>query len=269
MKKRKQFSARASVQLCRILLVLLPVSVPIFSGCAKSRHVGVGPIEFTDANGVEQSGAHTSIGVGQTAYVDVAIANDTSLFGADWTAACGSALPPGTPLPPGQVEDESCGTFTPVHTASAPVPQYATSGSGIVTLFTAPASVPKTGVVTLYAAATADHSQYSSVTLTIIGQAISVGFVSPVPPSSLNAGETASFKAVVTNDSAAGGVNWTVQCKSSDCGSFNPAQTASGVATTYTAPSTVPSGSTVVVTAASVTDPTKSVSAYITIQQPL
>lgn len=71
------------------------------------------------------------------------------------------------PLPPNQPVDMSCGTFTPTHTLTGPVPQYATSGSGIVTFYTAPAAVPKDGTVTLYVSATSDPSQYSTVTLMV------------------------------------------------------------------------------------------------------
>jgi len=72
---------------------------------------------------------------------------------------------------------------------------------------------PKEGVVTLYAAATADHSRYSSVTLTMVGLPISVGFAQ-TPPSSLSVNGTAPLKAVLTNDYVAGGARWTVTCGS-------------------------------------------------------
>jgi hypothetical protein len=266
-KQAKPMNRQTMIRMRALPFALLLGSAAVLSGCSSSSSLGkiqVGPIAFTDANGVQQGGTHTSISAGVSTYVDVALANDTAQLGVDWTVACGSAPPPGTPLPPGVPEDESCGSFTPVHTASAPVPQYATSGAGIVTIFTAPAAPPKEGVVTLYAAATADHSRYSTVTLTILGLPISIAFA-PGPPSSLPVSGTASLKAVLTNDYAAGGVNWTVTCGSSACGSLSAAKTASGVATTLIAPAAVPVGGSVTVTATSVTDPTKSVSANIAI----
>ena len=245
--------------------VMLIAAFVILSGCSSSSSkVEVGSIAFTDANGVQQGGVHTSLTVGETTNVDVALADDVALLGVDWTVACGSALPAGTPLPAGEMVDTSCGTFTPIHTASAPVPQYATSGSGIITLYTAPPVPPKDGVVTLYAAATADHSRYSDVTLTILGLPVSIGFA-PAPPPTLVVDATASLKAVLTNDYAAGGVKWTATCGSSACGTFSEAQTVSGVATIFTAPAAVPTGNTVIITATSVTDSTKSVSGTITI----
>jgi hypothetical protein len=237
----------------------------ILAGCSASKPlVGVGAIAITDANGKPSSTALKSLAAGDVIYVDVTLVNDNALLGANWTVACGSAPPPGSPLPPGVTEDDSCGTFTPVHTATAPVPSYASSGAGIVTLFTAPAAPPKEGVITLYAAATANPSRYSSLTLPIVGAPISIQFGS-VPPSSIQVDGTASFKAVLTNDYAAGGATWSAACDSSDCGSFTPDTTASGVVTAYQAPSTVPAGGTVVISATSVTDPTKSISTTVTI----
>jgi hypothetical protein len=76
----------------------------------------------------------------------------------------------------------------------------------------------------------------------------------------------ANLTANVSNDTTNKGVNWTVNCGSSDnCGWFNPTSTASGSATIYTAPSAVPSGNTVTVTATSVADTGKSATATITI----
>jgi hypothetical protein len=96
--------------------------------------------------------------------------------------------------------------------------------------------------------------------------AISVAF-NPAAPSTLNTGAAASLTAAVSNDSANGGVTWSVKCGSSTCGSFSAATTASGMATTYTTPAAVPSPATVTVTATSVTDTTKSASASITVNQ--
>ena len=150
------------------VLPLLAVGLLSVSGCTSSSswRPQVEPITFSDATGKDQP-TLTALTAGQGTYFDVTITNDSALRGANWTVTCKSALPPGTPLPPGQTEDTSCGTFAPMHTVSGPVPSYATSGAGYVTFYTAPAAVPKGGTVTLYAASTSDPSQYSSVTLTI------------------------------------------------------------------------------------------------------
>ena len=96
---------------------------------------------------------------------------------------------------------------------------------------------------------------------------ISVAF-SPAAPTSINTGATASLTAAVSNDTANGGVTWSVKCGSSTCGSFSASSTPSGTATTYTAPAAAPAPATVTVTATSVTDTTKSASASITVGPP-
>jgi hypothetical protein len=93
---------------------------------------------------------------------------------------------------------------------------------------------------------------------------IAVSF-STAPPSSMTVGTTASMAADVENDGANAGVNWSVSCSASDCGSFNPAQTASDATTIYTAPAATPTPATVTITATSVTDSTKTASASVTI----
>ena len=91
---------------------------------------------------------------------------------------------------------------------------------------------------------------------------ISVSLGSPV--NSMAEKATTSFTATVTNDSANAGVNWTVTCSATDCGSFASAQTASGTSNAYTAPATIPSGG-VTIMATSVTDNTKNAAAAVAI----
>ena len=85
------------------------------------------------------------------------------------------------------------------------------------------------------------------------------------PPASLVESATQSFTATVSNDSANAGVGWTVTCGSADCGGFSSTSTSSGTATTYTAPSKIPTGKSVTITATSVSDSTKFASATVTI----
>jgi hypothetical protein len=238
------------------------------SGCGSSPvKPQVGSITVTDANGMAQS-AIKSLTVGNGTYLDVTLTNDEGLLGADWTVTCGSALPPGTPLPPGQTIDASCGYFTPIHTASAPVPAYAQNADGIVTYYSAPTTPPKAGTVTLYASASADHSRFSTLTLVIAGQPISVAIVASIsPPFTLPVTGTMSLIGTLSNDHTVGGgsISWSLSCQSSDCGSMSATKSTSGTAITYTAPASVPTGNTVTVTATSVTDPTVSDSINITI----
>jgi hypothetical protein len=93
---------------------------------------------------------------------------------------------------------------------------------------------------------------------------IAVAF-SPAPPSQLSISAVTAVTAAVTNDSSQAGVNWSVTCSGSDCGSFNPANTASGTPSNYTPPVAMPNPATVTITATSAADSSKSVSATVTL----
>ena len=86
----------------------------------------------------------------------------------------------------------------------------------------------------------------------------------PAPPATMAVTASHLVGATVTNDSSNGGVTWSCT-PTGACGSFSPANAASGAATTYTAPSSVPSGNTVTVTATSAADSSASASATVTI----
>ena len=188
---------------------------------------------------VALSSPPTTLVASVTASLTATVTNDSANAGVKWTVSCtGSA----------------CGSFNPTSTAS-----------GVATTYTAPSAVPSPATVTITATSATDATKSATATITItapVPPAISVT-LTPQPPTSLVTGATASLTAVVTNDSK--GVNWTVTCGTSPCGSFNPTGTASGAPTTYTAPTAIPTPNTVTVTATSVTDPTKSASATITI----
>jgi hypothetical protein len=261
--------ADANRKLVGLLTLCLLLAADLgLSGCGSSSpKPSVGSITVTNVDGVAQP-AVTTLNAGGGTYLDVSLTNDTATLGADWTVVCGSALPPGVPLPPGQTVDTSCGYFTPVHTASAPVPAYALNANGIVTFYTAPATPPASGTVTLYASSSADHSQFSALTLVIAGQPISVGIVaSTAPPFTLAAGAAMTLTGTLSNDYTVGGgsITWSLTCQSSDCGSLSATTTKSGRGISYTAPANVPMGNTVTVTATSVTNPAVADSIVITI----
>jgi hypothetical protein len=184
----------------------------------------------------------TTLIAATTASLTASVSNDSSNGGVKWTVSCSAS---------------ACGSFSPTSTAS-----------GAATTYTAPATPPTSpATVTVTATSVTDSTKAASTTITITAAApgITVAF-SAQPPTSLVISATTSITAVVSNDSKSAGVTWTVTCGSSGaCGSFSPASTASGTATTYTAPSTIPNPATVTVTATSVTDTTKSASATITI----
>jgi hypothetical protein len=145
----------------------------------------------------------------------------------------------------------SCGSFNPTQTVT-----YHN------TTYTAPSSV---GTVTITATSVTDNTKSANASVSIV-LPILVSLTTP-PPSSMLIGTKANVTATVSNDPANAGVNWSC-APAGLCGSFSPAQTPSGTSATYTAPSSVPSGVEVAITAASVTDGTKTASGTVTIQPP-
>jgi len=99
---------------------------------------------------------------------------------------------------------------------------------------------------------------------------ISISFSSTLP-SSLQVNATASLSVTLANDSTNAGVKWSVACSASGaaCGSFST--TGPATSTIYTAPSALPSATnnSVVVTASSLADSTKSASATMMLGTPL
>jgi hypothetical protein len=178
---------------------------------------------------------------GATANLVVVILNDSTAAGDDLSLSCGST--------------NGCGTIVPAHTAG-------TVGSFAV--YTAPDIVPVDGSVTITAASTADPSQTISAIVTIKQASLKIA-LSQVPTVNLPVGAATNLTAVVTFDPNNAGVDWSAACQSTSCGSFNPAHTASGQLTTYTAPQTAPTNSVVTITAASTTTPTTTATTQVTI----
>jgi len=225
-------------------LALLSISfssMALLSGCGSSLTTKAGAISVTYPSGVTPG----QLPVLSTATVTMMPVNDKANYGVDWTLTCGGDAQTG-------YTTTGCGTLLPSHTAD-----------GSAATYTAPGVIPANITVTLTARVTSDPSQQSSVTITIVNQAIIVTL--STTPASLAVGGTTPVTATITNDINTEGVNWTATCGSSSYGSFNPTQTQSTVGTTYTAPVTVPSCGTVTITATSVADSTKSASATITI----
>jgi Abnormal spindle-like microcephaly-assoc'd, ASPM-SPD-2-Hydin len=116
-----------------------------------------------------------------------------------------------------------------------------------------------------------DNAAGSPQTISLSGMAAAPAIVVNVSPGTANvqAGTgTQSFSATLQNDSQNKGVNWTLSgtgCSGNACGMLSASSSASGAAITYTAPTTVPNPGTVILTATSVADSTKSAAATITI----
>jgi hypothetical protein len=178
-----------------------------------------------------------------TATVTAVVNNDPTNAGVTWVVSCGNF---------------SCGSISPTQTAS-----------GASATFTAPATVPSPSpIVTITAESTASPvAVYATANVTIAAP-VSVTITQQVPTGTIIENTSASLIATVSNDPANAGVDWTVTCGSPSpgaCGSFSPAHTASGVATTYTAPAAPPTGSTVTITAASTTQPSQTATQTVTV----
>lgn len=203
---------------------------------------------MTDPSGTI-AGQVSSVVVSSSVNVSVAVSGATVGLGVDWNLLCGGSAVVG-------FTTNVCGTITPVHV-----------GSNINMVYLAPPYIPVGNTVTLTANATGDPSESASVTLTILPKPVTIQFTQGfLPPSAMAASGTATLAATVSNDPTYAGVNWTVSCGSSLCGSFNPAATPSGGAsavTVYTAPPAVPSGATVTVTASSIYSTQSSISSTI------
>jgi YVTN family beta-propeller protein len=174
---------------------------------------------------------------GNTAPFTATVTNDGANKGVTWTVSC-SAAP--------------CGSVSPAATVS-----------GAATVYKAPTTAPAANlIVTLTATSVTDGTKTASATVTIPTITLSV------TPSAgtVQGGGTAQFTATVANDAANKGVSWMVSCSAAPCGSVSPSATASGAATTYTAPSpALPGNLTVTLTATSVTNSAVTASATITI----
>ncbi len=207
-----------------------------------------GPISVTSPTG--GTGQVSLLALASSVKVSMMPTGDAIGAGVDWSVTCG-----GNPVT-GSVTNGACGTLVPTHTAN-----------GAATIFTAPSAIPLGNSVTITGTVTSNPSQSSSVSLTILSAPITVEF-GRTPQGSVVANGVATFTAEVTNDPTNAGVIWTVACASSVCGSFNPATTQPDYNVTYTAPSVVPDGGTVTITATSLTDTSKSVSATVAITAP-
>jgi hypothetical protein len=198
--------------------------------------VGVGP---ASANVQAPNGTHN---------FTATVTNDAQNKGITWTLAGAGCT--GT----------ACGSIS-----------SAASASGGAIVYTAPPTVPSPALVTLTATSVSDgtKSSFAAITVTVppaISVVVSPGAQSVQFPSGMQ-----PFVATVTNDSQNKGVTWTLSgtnCTGTACGTLSSSASASGVAITYTAPSTIPSPALVKLTATSVADGTKSSSAAITVTAP-
>jgi hypothetical protein len=199
------------------------------------------PITIAFTTSPPASMAASETGFPSTSTLSATVTYDTvAAAGVNWTVTCGGA---------------SCGSFSPTLTASAASTSY-----------TAPATIPAGGTVSVTATSVTDPTKSVSATITILPVAVTVS------PTTVTVPEDAPTQliATVTDDVSSAGVDWgaPVCATAGACGSISTTHTASGVATTYTAPKSIPTGGTVTVTAASTANPAATAMVTITIVVP-
>jgi hypothetical protein len=188
----------------------------------------------------------TTLLTNATAPVIAVVSNDTSNAGVTWVVSCAQS---------------ACGTIAPTQTAS-----------GVAATYTAPSTVPSPNpapglavTITVYATATGPLGVSTTVTVDIVAP-LSVSITEGIVNNTIVENVSAPLIATVSNDNSNAGVDWTVTCGSPGaCGTISPAHTASGAATTYTAPSAPPSGNTVTITATSTANPTTNAQQTVTV----
>ena len=168
------------------------------------------------------------------------VANDPTNKGVTWTVSC---------------DPGPCGTVSPTATLN-----------GVATTYTAPSNPPAADLVVTITATSVFNTGASNFAQVIVHAiSVSVAPISALMPTNA----TQQFTATNSNDPTNAGVNWTLvqdpTACSPSCGTVSPSSTASGGATTYTAPAAVPANPTVALNAVSVKDTTKSATATITI----
>ena len=235
-------------------LVFLATTTLFLTGCSSSSNSRAKASAIVVGSSSTTSGRISALAVASSLKLSMMPTGDSLKGGVDWVVACG-----GSPIT-GSVSNGACGTLSPVHTPD-----------GQATTYTAPSVVPINGSVTITATVTSNPSQNASMSFTIVAAPIGVAFsTAAVPiPVSLQVNTTFPLNGQVTNDPLNAGVIYTATCGSSACGSFNPqTSTSDNFSSTYTAPSEVPAGNSVTITATSLTDTTKSASATLTITIP-
>jgi len=142
-----------------------------------------------------------------------------------------------------------------------------TCGTTLCAVYTAPATVPAGGTVSVTAVSVANGTTSSPVTLTITASNIKVSLTTPAS-STVDAGATANFTATVTGTNNVG-VNWLVNGNpngNSTVGTITATSTTTGSTAVYTAPASPPSQAQMItITAQSQADTLASASSSVTL----
>ncbi len=194
-----------------------------------------------------------SVPAGVTINLAATVIGDPANLGVDWKATCGTSGVLRTPV--------DC----------TPPSFHSAAGGNVQFVVPTPLQIPNIvgSTVTITAYPTADHS-FSATALLTVTTGPTITFTQN-PPSSMLTNATATVAAVVNNDTTNAGITWSASCDIAPCGSIFPLHTASGVAATYTAPSSVadPNQFIVITATSTAVGPWVSVTANVTIVAPV
>jgi len=225
----RQRKARTMAPSIFILFCVL-LAVGFLSGCTSGGGGGTLTITVATANNV------TTVAQGQSIQITATLTNAQGNSAVTWSLT-GPSCP------------NSCGSLS--------------SASSNPTTYLAPNAVAANFMVTITATSAKDPSKTASVTLTVTPPPqIAVSFTT-APPVNLSVNTPANVVAHVANDSTNAGIDWTLTCGGGTCGTIT-GHTGSDATNVYTAPASVPPAA-VTIKAASTADPSKSISAMVTI----
>ncbi len=191
-----------------------------------------------------------SVESGGTQRFTATVSNDPSNSGVSWSLLKTVCNPFNHQC--GHVPCTNCGTLSSDTTAS-----------GAPVTYTAPAEPVFAPILQATSVAYASASSHAPITILYISVAVSPS------SSSVTLKAAQQITGTVTNDGTNSGVTWILTQNgaacSPTCGTISPTSTASGAATTYTAPATVPALAALTLTATSAEDTRQSASATITV----
>jgi len=187
---------------------------------------------------VSVTSAASTVAAGASTQVTATVLNDSGNAGVTWTVSCSAA---------------QCGSVSPALTLS-----------GAAGTYNAPGPVNSSGFTVTITATSVSNPAISGTVKVTISEPIWVSVSTP-GQTTLLPNASVQVTATVGNDPASKGVNWSVSCSTSPCGSVLPTTTPSGVATTYTAPQGLAPEQSVTITATSVSDSSRSAGASVQI----
>lgn len=202
-------------------LVLSVLILPLIFGCGEASSSNVVPPPPTSVVSVSVAPNSVTLGAGESSQLTATVTG-TSNTAVTWSLF--------------ECSGPECGTIT---------------SSG---LYTAPSPIPAELTVTITATSAADPTKFGAVTIRLMPIEVSI---TPPGSAAIIPSRTLTFAAAVQHDISNSGVTWALPstCPSTTCGALSDITLDS---VTYTAPATIPDPPTVMLTATSIKDTSKS-----------